>query len=77
MEDPEDIPLQEGREVIMAESKERNYGGKPITFIEDDSFEIPIVFSPKLLDLDSFPIPCSVGKMKMKEPRVTLVQVLV
>ena len=37
VEDPRDlenIPLKEGREIIMVESKERNDGGKPITFTE-------------------------------------------
>jgi len=30
-EDPEDITLEEGREVIMDESKEKNNEGEPIT----------------------------------------------
>jgi len=34
LREPEDIPLKEGREIIMVESKERNDGGKPITFTE-------------------------------------------
>jgi len=59
VEDTEDIPLEEGREVIMAESKERNDDGKPITFIEDDDFEIPTVFLPKLPDPGSYSIPCA------------------
>jgi len=66
VEDPEDITLEEGREVIMVESKERNDGGEPITFIENDSFEIAIVFPPKLHDLGSFSVPCVVGKMKIE-----------
>jgi len=28
----------------MAKSKERNDGGEPMTFIENDSFEIPKVY---------------------------------
>ena len=53
--------------MIMTESKERNYGGKPIAFIEYDSFEIPTVFPPKLPNLGSFYIPYSVGKMGVEK----------
>jgi len=66
VEDPEDISLEEGREVIMTERKERNDGGKPVTFIDDDSFEIPIVFPPKLPDPGRFSIPSVIGKMKIE-----------
>ena len=66
VEDPEDIPLEEGRELSMAESRERNNGGKPITFIENDKFEIPTVFPPKVLDPSSFIMPYVVGKMKIE-----------
>ena len=66
VEDLDDITLEEGREVIMVESKERNDGGEPITFIENDSFEIAIVFPPKLHDPGSFFIPCVVGKLKVE-----------
>jgi len=62
VEDPKDTPLKEGVEVIMAESKERSDSGKPITLIEDDSFEIPTVFPPKVPNPCSFTIPCVVGK---------------
>jgi len=57
VENPEDITLEEGQEVTMAESKERNDGGEPMIFRENDSFEIPKVFLPKLPDLDSFSYP--------------------
>ena len=66
VEDPEDMPLEEGKEVIMAEIKERNDGGKPITFIEDDSFDPPSVFPLKLPDPGSFTIPYVVRKMKIE-----------
>ena len=33
--DPEDIPIEEGREIIMVESKDRNDDGKATTFIEN------------------------------------------
>jgi len=39
VEDFEDMTLEEGREVIMVESKEKNDEGEPITFREKDSFE--------------------------------------
>jgi len=44
VEDPEKITPEEGREVIMAESKEKNDEGEPINFRENDSFEILKVF---------------------------------
>jgi len=65
-EDPEDILLEEGRAMIMVKSKERNDSGKPMTFIENDSFGIPTVFSPKLPDPGSFSIPCVREKMKIE-----------
>jgi len=34
--DSEDIPMEEGREMIMAGSKERNDSGKTATLIEND-----------------------------------------
>jgi len=64
--DLEDIPLEEGREMIVVESKERNDGGKRLTFIGHDSLEIPIVFPPKPSDSGGFSIPCVVGKMKIQ-----------
>jgi len=42
---PNDTPFEEGREIIMLESKERNDGGKAITFIKNESLEIPHIFS--------------------------------
>ena len=52
--------------MIKVESKERNNGGEPMNFIESDSFEIPIVFPPKLPDPNSFSIPCVIEKMKIE-----------
>jgi len=66
VEDPEDITLEDGREVIMAESKKRNNEGEPIAFREDDSFEIPKVFPSKLPDPGSFSIPYVIRKMKIE-----------
>ena len=63
---PEDIPREEGREIIMAGSKERNNGGKTATLVENDTIEIPTVFPPKRPDPGSFSIPCIVGKMKIE-----------
>jgi len=57
-----EVPIEEGREITMAGSKDNNYGGKTTTFIENNSIEIPTIFPPKFLDLGSFSIPCIVGK---------------
>ena len=59
--DPENIPIEEGREIIMVESKDRNDGGKAATFIKNENVEIPIIFSLKLSDLGSFSIRCIMG----------------
>ena len=64
--DLEDIPMKEGREIIMAGSKERNNGCKIATLVENDTMEIPTVFPPKLSDPGSFSIPCIVGKVEIK-----------
>ena len=66
VEDSKDITLKEGREVIMAESKEKNNKGEPTTFKENDSFEIPKVFPPKLPESSSFSILYVVGKVKIE-----------
>ena len=62
--DPEDIPIEEGREIIMVESKDKNDGGKAAKFIENGSIEIPTIFPPKLSDSGSFSIPCIVGAVE-------------
>ena len=62
VEDPKDITLEKGREVIIVESKGRNDRGEPMNFIENDSFEIPKVFAPKFSNPGSFSIPCAVEK---------------
>jgi len=61
-----DAPFKEGREINMVESKERNDGGKTVTFIENESSEIPTCFPPKLPDPGSFSIPCVMGKTEIK-----------
>jgi len=45
---------------------EKNNGNKAMTFIENESSEIPICFPPKLPDQGSFSIPCVVGKVKIE-----------
>jgi len=50
----------------MVESKERNDGSKPMTFIENESLEIPTFFPPKLPDPGSLSIPYVVGKVKIE-----------
>jgi len=52
--------MEEGREIIMVGSKERNNGGKIATLKENDTIEVPTIFPPNLLDLGSFSIPCIV-----------------
>ena len=64
--DLEDIPIEEGREIIMIESKEQNDGGEATTFIENENVDIPTTFSPKLSDPGSFSIPCIMGKVKIE-----------
>jgi len=58
--------MEEGREIIMAESKERNDDGKTAMFIENDTVKIPIIFSPKLLDPGNFSVPCIMGKVEIE-----------
>ena len=58
--------MEEGREIIIAENKERNDGGKTFMLIENDTIEIPLIFLPKLSDLCSFSIPCIVGKVEIE-----------
>jgi len=60
--DSEDVPIEEGREIIIAGNKERNNDGKTATFKENDNVEIPTIFPPKLPDPGSFSIPCIVRK---------------
>ena len=42
--DSEEVPMEEGREITIAGSKERNNGGKTATFKENDTIEIPTIF---------------------------------
>ena len=41
LSDPEEVPKEQGREITMAGSKESNYSGKTITFVDNDSIQIP------------------------------------
>jgi len=41
---PKNLPIEEGRKIIMAGSKERNDGSKTATLIKNDTIEIPIIF---------------------------------
>ena len=63
---PEDLLREEGREIIIAGSRERNGAGKTVTFKENDTIKIPIIFPPKLPDPGSFSISCIVGKEEIK-----------
>jgi len=58
--------MEEGREIIMAKSKERNNDGKTATFEENDTIEFDTIFSPKLPDPSNFSIPYIVGKVKVE-----------
>ena len=51
------MKLEEGREVIMVESKEKKDDGECITFKENDIFEIPKDFPPRLPDTGIFLYP--------------------
>jgi len=62
--DPKDTASEDGREIIMVKSKERNNGSKAVTFIKNESLEITTFFPPKLPDPGSFSIPC-MGKVEV------------
>jgi len=64
--DSMEVPKEVDREITMAGSKESNYGGKTVTFVENNSIKIPTIFPLKLLDPGSFSIPCVVGKVEIK-----------
>jgi len=49
--DPDDVPMEEGREIIMAGSKERNNSSKIATLVENETIEFPIIFPLKLRSL--------------------------
>jgi len=50
----------------MPSSKESNNGSKTTTFKENDTIEIPIIFSPKLPNPGSFSIPYIVRKVEIE-----------
>ena len=64
--DPEDTPIEGGREMLMVKSKETNEYGKAATFIEHESVEISTIFLPKLSDPGSFSIPYIVRKVEIE-----------
>ena len=68
--DPEDIRIEEGKEIIMVESKEMNNGGKAVIFIENESVEIPTIFPPKLSNPGSFSIIWIAERWKLRKPYV-------
>ena len=74
--DPQDILMEEDKEIIMAESKERNNGRKTATLVDNDIIEIPIVFPPKP-NPGSFFVHCIVESWKLRELCVMKVQGLV
>jgi len=43
--DSEEVPIEEGREITIASSKESNNDGKTATFVENGTVEIPTFFS--------------------------------
>jgi len=63
----EEVPKEESRDITIAGSKEKNYGGKTTTFIENDSIQIPTIFPPKLPHPGSFSISDIVGKVKIEK----------
>jgi len=63
----EKVPKEEGREITMVGSKERQNDGKTATFIENNSIEIPTIFPPKLPDPGNFSIPCIWEKWGLRE----------
>jgi len=77
-----DVPMEEGREIIMVGSKERNNGSKTATFEENDTIEFPTTFPPKLPDPGSFSIPCIVRKEEVERAlsdlgaRVSMIHIL-
>jgi len=64
--DSEEVPIEEGREITMAGSKESNYCGKTAIFVENGSIQIPTIFPPKRPNPGSFSMPCVVGKVEIK-----------
>ena len=64
--DLEDTPMEQGREIVMAENKRRNNDDKITTFKENDIVEIPIIFPLKLPNPGSFSILCIMGKVEIK-----------
>jgi len=64
--DSEEVPKEKGREITMAGSKESNYGGKTVTFVENDSIQISTIFPFKLPNPSSFSISCIVGKVEIE-----------
>jgi len=64
--DPEVVPMEEGRKIIMARSKERNNCDKTATFEENDTVKFPTIFSPKLPNTGSSSIPCIMGKVEVE-----------
>jgi len=64
--DSKEVPIEQGRENTMARNKERNNDGKTTTFKENNTFEIPVIFPPKLPNPGSFSIPCIVGKVEIE-----------
>ena len=68
--DPENVPIEEGREIIMVESKERNNSDKAATFIENESVEIPPFFHLSFLTKVASLSPTLWERRKLREPCV-------
>jgi len=63
---PENVPMEDGRKIIMAGSEKSNNGCKTATFEENGTVEFPVTFPPKLPSPGSFYIPCIVGKLEVE-----------
>jgi len=63
--DPKDALFENGKEINIVESKDRNDGGKVVTFMENESLEILTCFAPKLPDPGRLSIPCVVEKVEI------------
>ena len=64
---PEDIPLEKGREMIMAGNRERNDGGKTATLMENDTIEMPTIFPQSSLTQIVFLSPVLWERCKLRE----------
>jgi len=55
----------------LVESKERNDGGKAVTFIENETLEVPTYFHPNFLTHVTLLFPVWWERWKLKKPYAT------